>query len=370
VKIEAITVHVISMPLRDPFVMSFFTQTHRDHLIIEVQAEGISGWGESALLSMPFYNHETVGTGLHIVRDVIAPILLQEQPESSSELDALLQRVVGHPITRAGVEFAFWDLWAKKQGISLSKYIGATKDAIPVGVSLGMQKDPEVLLEQIRTSLAEGYQRVKLKIAPRCDLKTVELVRKHFPKCVLSVDANSSYRPAERAALLALDHFDLEMIEQPLSAGDLYEHSRLQRELRTPICLDESIESSLDAEAAIALGACKIINIKPARVGGMLETLRISKAAEAAGVLTWCGGLLETGLGTAINLAVAALPNFSLANDVTESHRYADEDIIEPEFKMTSNGMIRVPRDQPGIGVNIRRDMLARFTTHAATIRP
>lgn len=264
-------------------------------------------------------------------------------------------------MARAGLEAAFWDLLARQAGLPLARYLGGIRDRVPVGVSIGLQPTDELLLEKIRGYLEEGYQRIKVKIKPGRDVEMIAAIRRVFPEILLMADANSAYRLEDADRLAALDEFHLMMIEQPLHWDDLYEHSLLQARLRTPICLDESIHTARHARAALEMGACRIINIKPGRVGGLLEAKRIHDLCHARGIPVWCGGMLETGIGRAANVALASLPGFTLPGDLSASDRYYHEDLIDPPFVLNPDGTLSVPPG-PGLGVHIDRRKVDRAT--------
>ncbi len=333
------------MPLVRPFETSFGRTTERRILLVEVCADGLSGWGEVTCGEQPFYNEEWTDSAWLILRDYSrsAPIR-------------------GHHMARGGLEAALWDLEARRNGVPLWKQIGGgARREIPCGVSIGIQDSIDELLRTIDTELAAGYQRIKIKIKPGWDVKVVNEVRKRFPQIRLMADANSAYTLADADHLRQLDEFYLMMIEQPLAHDDIIDHAELQAKLATPICLDESIRSAHHAEQAIRLGACHIINIKLGRVGGFAEARRIHDVAVKAGIPVWCGGMLETGIGRAHNIALSTLPGFVLPGDVSASRRYWTREIITPPVEVTSTGTIPV-RDEPGFGYEIDYEYLASIT--------
>ena len=360
-QIDRIELRHIKMHLVAPFETSFGVETDEEHIIVRVDGDGVTGWGECPAGAEPFYSYETTQTAWHILRDFLIPAVLHQHIASIDEAAALTARVRGHNMAKAGLEFALWDAFAKARGVSLAKALGGTRDRIAVGVSIGIQPSPDALVKRVERYLAEGYRRIKIKIAPGRDLAFIAAVRQVFPDILLQVDANSAYTLADVAALRAMDDYRLLLIEQPLGYDDIFDHAKLQRELKTPICLDESIHSLADAQAALELGSCRIINIKPARVGGFTESKRIHDLCAARGAPVWHGGMLESGIGRAGNVALASLPNFTLPGDISASKRYFAQDIVEPEFQVAADGTMAVPT-QPGIGVQVMQDRLERVT--------
>lgn len=362
-KIERIELRHIKMHLVAPFETSFGVERDEEHIIVRVDAGGVTGWGECVASADPFYSYETNQTAWHILRDYAIPGVLHQEVASVEDAISRGARVRGHNMAKAGLEFALWDLFAKSKGVSLSKLLGGTRERIAVGVSVGLQSSPAELVNKVAGYLSEGYTRIKIKIAPGRDLDMVSAVRKEFPNILLQVDANSAYRLEDADLFRAMDEYNLLLIEQPLGYDDIYDHSKLQRKLKTPICLDESIHSLGDAQAAIELRSCRIINIKPGRVGGYAESIKIHDYCAANGVPVWHGGMLESGIGRAGNVALASLPNFSLPGDISASKRYYTEDLVEPAFVVERDGTMRVPRE-PGIGVDVVMDRLERVTVH------
>jgi o-succinylbenzoate synthase len=350
--ITRIELRRIRMRLVSPFQTSFGTTHDREALIVAAHADGHLGYGEVVADVRPAYSYETTQTAWHVLRDFLAPDLLAQPITHPRELEARWEWVRGHNMAKAGLETACWDLWAKQQGIALKMALGGVKDEVLVGISLGIQPTIDALLEKVQAAVARGYSRVKLKIQPGWDVDVVGTVREAFPTLALLADANSAYRLDDAAHLKQLDRFNLTMIEQPLSYDDIFDHRKLQAQLDTPICLDESIHSVGHAQAAIELGSCRIINIKPGRVGGMGPSIRIHDLCAAHNVPVWCGGMLETGVGRAANLALASLPNFTLHSDISESARYYHADIATPEFVLTPHSTIEVPNGH-GIGVEV-----------------
>jgi len=360
-KIERIELRHIKMQLVAPFETSFGVEMHVEHLIVRVDAEGLTGWGESPADADPFYSYEDVHTSWHILRDHLVPNVIGQDISGIDDLIQRGARVRGHNMAKAGLEFAFWDLLAQARGVSLSKMLGGTRDKVAVGVSIGIQDSPAALVQRIESYLKEGYKRIKIKIAPGRDVQFAAAARKAFPNILLQVDANSAYTLNDVATMRALDEFDLLLIEQPLSHDDIYQHSKLQAQLKTPICLDESIHSAADARAAIELKSCRNINIKPGRVGGFAESKKIHDLCAENQIPVWHGGMLESGIGRAGNVGLASLSNFTLPGDISASKRYWAQDIVEPEFAVDAAGMMAVPT-QPGIGVRVMPDRLDRVT--------
>jgi O-succinylbenzoate synthase len=326
-----------------------------------VDADGVTGWGESVAEGTPFYSYETVQTAWHILRDFLIPSVLGKDIASIDDAIALGARVRGHRMAKAGLEAALWDAFAKAEGKSLSTLLGGTRKRIDVGVSIGIQPSPADLVRKVDGYLREGYRRIKIKIAPGSDLALVEAIRREHPTVPLQVDANSAYELSDIGIFRAMDPYGLLLIEQPLSCDDIYDHSKLQAELKTPICLDESIHSLADARAALELKSCRVINIKPGRVGGFTESKKIHDLCASMNIPVWHGGMLESGIGRAGNVALASLPNFTLPGDISASKRYYKEDIVDPAFEVAADGTMAVPTG-PGIGVNVVVDRLDRVT--------
>jgi len=355
------------MPLVHFFETSFGRTYERRMILVEVHSDGVSGWGEVTCGENPFYNEEWTESAWLIVRDYVAPRLVGKTLNSAAEAGPLSAHIRGHLMARGGVETAVWDLEARLNGQPLWKQIGGGAfREIPCGVSIGIQDTLAELLRKIETELEAGYQRIKIKIRPGWDVDVVREVRKAFPNIRLMADANSAYTLADTDHLRRLDEFYLMMIEQPLAHDDIIDHAQLQAKLETPICLDECIRSARHAEQAIRLRACRIINIKLGRVGGFLEAKRVHDAAQAAGVPVWCGGMLESGIGRAHNIALATLPNFVLPGDVSASKRYWKRDIVDPPVETTPQGTIAV-RDEPGFGYSLDMDFLRQITVKEET---
>jgi len=360
-RIEALTLREIHISLKSSFETSFGKIWERRILLVEACSDGLSGWGEVTAGEGPFYNPETTDTSWSIFCSFVAPLALGKDIDGPGDLPALLQPIRGHEMTKAGLENALWDIQAQRQGVPLARLLGGTAREIACGVSLGIQSDPETLLSQIERELEAGYQRIKIKIKPGKDVEFIAAVRKRFPTVRLMVDANSAYRLEQATHLKEFDAYDLLMIEQPLAWDDIFDHAKLQAQIRTPICLDESIHNAHHAAAAIELHACRIINIKLGRVGGHSEARRIQEICLQRSIPVWSGGMLETGIGRAHNIAMSSLPGFVLPGDVSASQRYWEEDIIEPEVEVTPKGTILVPAT-PGLGYSVRRKRIEQLT--------
>jgi O-succinylbenzoate synthase len=341
-RLKKITLREIHLPLVEPFQTSFDTTTLRRILLLEADVDGATGWGESTAGEDPYYCYETVETAWHILRDYLWPLLKDREFATAGEVFDLFSRVRGHNMAKAGLEIALWDAEAKLKKVPLAKLLGGTRAEISCGVSIGIQPSIEQLLAKVEKELAAGYQRIKIKIKPGWDIEPVRALRERFPRVRLMVDANSAYTLSDTAHLKQLDAFYLIMIEQPLGWDDIHSHVELQRQLDTPICLDECIHDVEHARAAIETGACGIINIKLGRVGGHTGARRIHDLCQAKSIPVWCGGMLESGIGRAHNIAMSTLPNFSLPGDVSASRRYWLADIIQPEVEVSRQGTIRV----------------------------
>ena len=375
--IDRIELRLAAMPLVAPFETSFGVETVEEHIIVRVDGEGLTGWGECAASEGPWYSYETNQTAWHTLRDFLIPRVFENGIAAPTEFPRLVARVRGHNMAKAGLEGALWDWFAQAQNKSLAQMFNARQtfqreytlpERIVVGVSVGLQPTTGALLEQVRGYLQEGYTRVKIKIKPGHDVELARALRAEFPALRLQVDANSAYRLSDAAIFRAMDDMQLLLIEQPLSHDDIFQHSKLQRELKTALCLDESIHSVDDAQAALELGACRIINIKPGRVGGYTKALEIHDAAARFNAPVWCGGMLESGIGRAGNVAIAALPNFKLPGDLSASRRYYKQDIVEPEFEVDAKGTMRVPTE-PGIGVKVVMKNLDAVTVSSQVFR-
>ncbi|HWP44058.1 MAG TPA: o-succinylbenzoate synthase [Blastocatellia bacterium] len=356
-RIERIELREIDLPLKHPFETSFGRTTRRRILIVRVfDRSGAIGYGECTAPEDPFYNHETIDTAWIIISKHVVPLLESANIGSASEVNQSLNRIRGNRMAKGAVEAAIWDLEARLAGKPLWQHLGGTRSEISSGVSIGLQETTGALLEKVAIELARGYRRIKIKIKPGRDLELVETIRERHPDINLMVDANSAYTLADLDLLKQLDRFNLMMIEQPLTPGDLIDHSKLQRELATPVCLDESILTLDDARKALEIGSCKIINVKLGRVGGHQEAKLIQQFCHGRCVPVWCGGMLESGIGRAHNIAMSTLEGFVLPGDVSASERYWEEDIITPPVTVSDRGTIDAP-SAPGIGyeVNERR---------------
>jgi len=359
-KIGAVTLREVHLRLLSPFRTSFGVSDRRRILIAQVEADGVTGWGESTAGENPFYSYETVETAWVILRDYLWPVVRGKDVEASQVWD-LFSGVRGHNMAKATLETAIWDAEAKQKSVALRKLLGGPREEIPCGVSIGIQPSMAELMARVEEAVAAGYQRIKIKIEPGLDINPVRALRERFPRLRLMVDANSAYDLEDAALLKQLDQFHLMMIEQPLGWEDIYSHAQLQRQLETPICLDECIHSVEHARAAIETGACRIINIKLGRVGGHTAARRLHDLCQEKSIPVWCGGMLESGIGRAHNIAMSSLANFSLPGDVSASRRYWGEDIIEPEVEVSKQGTIRVP-STPGIGFTPRLDRINSLT--------
>jgi O-succinylbenzoate synthase len=359
--LRKLTLREIHLRLVSPFETSFGRTELRRILLVEVDADGFAGWGESTAGENPFYSYETVETDWLILRDYLWPMVRDREIASASELWDFFAPVRGHNMAKAALEAAVWDAEAKQKSLPLAKLLGGTLGEIPCGVSIGIQATVADLISKVERELAAGYQRIKIKIKPGFDVEPVRALRERFPRIRLMADANSAYRLGDAALLKALDAFYLIMIEQPLGWDDIFSHAQLQRQLETPICLDECIRELDHARAAIETGACRIINVKLGRVGGHTAARRIHDLCQSRAIPIWCGGMLESGIGRAHNIAMSSLVNFKLPGDVSASRRYWEEDVIEPEVEVSRSGTIRVP-SAPGIGYAPRIDRIESLT--------
>ncbi len=363
VKIESIELRQISLPLVSTFTTSFGSQSERGCILVTVRAEGAAGYGECVAAEGPWYSYETIGTAWHVLQDYLAPRLLGHDLDDPMTVWDLFAPVRGHNMAKAALEMACWDLVAKARGVSLRDLLGGERDRVAVGVSVGIQSSPSALVDTVGGYVADGYARVKLKIAPGHDEEYVAAVRAAFPATLTQVDANSAYTLADGPIFERMDGLDLLLIEQPLGPDDIVDHAALQRRLRTPLCLDESIHSPDDARHALDLGSCRVINIKPGRVGGHRRSREIHDLCRARDIPVWCGGMLETNIGRAHNVALASLPGFTLPGDISASARYYARDVAFPDFALNDDSTLSVPTG-PGLGVEPDREALA-----AATVR-
>lgn len=362
-KIEQIILHHISMPLVHPFRTSFGVEEERECIIVEVNSDGITGWGECVAMEGPWYSAETTQTAWHILTQFLCPMLIDKEINVPADANRWIKRVRGNPMARAGIENAIWDMCAQAAGVPLSQMLGGVRERVAVGVSIGIQPTIDALAARVADFVEQGYGRVKCKIEPDWTYEPLARIRADFPAALLMADANSAFTLADADILRELDTLDLLMIEQPLGYDDIADHARLQRELKTPICLDESIHAIADAQAMIDLQAGRIINMKQGRVGGLSIAKTIHDMAQSAEIEMWCGGMLETGIGRAINIHLATLPNFTLPGDISATDRYYHEDITEHFVLNSADSTMSVPTT-PGIGVTVRRDRLASVTLH------
>lgn len=367
-KIDEIIVYKVNMRMKNPFTTSFGTEHDRLFLLVEIKNEdGLSGWGECTASESPLYIEEFTESSWIMLNKFLIPMILKKDLEHPDEVHELFSVFKRNHLAKSAIEGAVWDIYAKSKGISLSEALGGVKSSIEVGISLGIEDDIETLLENIREKTEEGYKRIKVKIKPGKDIDVIDKVREHFPDIPLMVDANSAYTLDDIETLKKLDPYNLMMIEQPLAAGDLIDHAKLQKEIKTPICLDESIHSFDDARKAIELGSGRIINLKIGRVGGLSEAKRIHDLCVQENIEMWCGGMLESGVGRAHNIAITSLANFTLPGDTAASSRYWEKDIIEPEVTV-QDGILQVPT-KPGIGYEVNRDELRKHTIEVKTFR-
>jgi o-succinylbenzoate synthase len=361
VKITRIDLAHLRMPLRAPFETSFGRIDTRDCLLLQAYGEGLVGLGECVADAAPGFSYETAATAWHVLVDFLAPAVLGRELSEPGEVQTLTNFVRGHPMAKSALEMVVWDLLGKIEGRSLKEMLGGTRDQVEVGVSVGLQPSSEALVQVAAGYLEAGYRRIKIKIKPGRDVSEARAVRQAFPDLRLQVDANSAYRLEDAAALQPLDELDLLMIEQPLAEDDILDHSRLQPLLRTSLCLDESIISARHARQALETGACRIINIKTGRVGGLSQARAIHDVCQKLGAPVWSGGMLETGVGRAANLALASLPNFTLPGDISATDRYYEQDITQERFCLNSDSTIDVPAGV-GLGVALDPKALERFT--------
>jgi O-succinylbenzoate synthase len=365
-KIETITLREIRMPLVHFFETSFGRVDSRRILLLTADCDGVEGWGECVAAEDPFYSSEWIETAWSTIKEYLAPAILGRPLAAAHEVAGLMAKVRGHRMAKAAIENAAWDAEARQKLQPLWKLLGGTTREIECGVSIGIQDSIEQLLDKIEVELAAGYRRIKVKVKPGWDINVLERIRSRWPGIVLSCDANSAYRIDEVEHLRKFDRFNLLMIEQPLWNDDIYYHARLQRQLKTAICLDESIRHARDAAAAVETGACRIVNVKVGRVGGFSEARKVHDVCQDNNVPVWCGGMLETGVGRSHNIALSTMQNFRLPGDVSASKRYWAEDIIEPEVEVSPQGTITVS-DEPGTGYRIREDLIEKLAVRKET---
>jgi len=368
-KIKSIELIEINLPLVDFFETSFGRTFERRIILVRVEdMDGAEGWGEITCGETPGYSDEWTDSAWVTTEKILAPMVIGKGVGSAADIWSLMKWARGHRMSKAGIETACWDLEAKKLGVPLWRHVGGVKNEIECGVSIGIQDSVEQLFEKIETELEAGYRRIKIKIGPGWDYDVVKQVREKFGDIRLMGDANSAYTLRDIELFKRMDEFELMMFEQPLAHDDMLDHSKLQREIKTPICLDESVKSPEDARKAIELESCRIINVKLGRVGGHAQATQVEEVCRTAGIPVWCGGMLESGVGRAHNIAMSTLEGFILPGDVSASKRYWQEDIIEPEVEVTPQGTI-IPSEKPGIGFEVRRKRIERSTIRQTTIR-
>jgi O-succinylbenzoate synthase len=367
-KLHAIELREIRLPLIHFFETSFGRTIERRILLVRtIDQDGNEGWGECTAGEGPFYSNEWIDSAWPTLQQFLAPMVLGQHLPTAADAWQLMKSVRGHRMAKAAIETACWDLEARRANVPLWKHLGGTQPEIACGVSIGIQDSAEQLLEKIEREVNAGYQRIKVKIKPGWDVEIVDQVRRRFPEIQLMADANSSYTLADVSTLKQLDRFNLMMIEQPLSHDDIFDHATLQRQIATPVCLDESIHSAADAQHAIQLGSCRIINVKLGRVGGHTQAKEVERVCRETGIPIWGGGMLESGIGRAHNIAMSTLSGFTLPGDVSASTRYWQEDIIEPPVMVSSRGTIKAP-EKPGIGFDILFDRIDSLTVRRQAI--
>lgn len=360
-KIESITLRHLRMPLVTPFETSFGREIDRECVIVELQSEGLTGYGECVATRDPGYSYETTGTAWHILKEFVAPLILGEDVRDALDFQDRVAGIRGHLLAKAGVEMALWDLLGKRDGKSLCEMLGGAREKVEVGVSVGLQESPEVLVRSVTDFVDQGYARIKIKIKPGRDVGDASAVRKAFPNIRLQVDANSAYTLESAQSLKPLDELNLLLIEQPLFEDDIWDHHKLQKQFKTPICLDESVVSPRHARYAIEMEACRVINIKAGRLGGLSQGVMVHDLCEEHGIPVWCGGMLETNVGRASNLALASLPNFTLPGDISASDRYYRRDITDESFTLNADSTIDVPRGA-GLGITINKSAMEQYS--------
>ena len=368
-KLERIELFLIRLPLKSPYETSGSRETHQTRVIARVESEGIVAWGESVAPETPWYSGETPETVWWLLDEIAIPRLFAADLGGPNDTSTTLGWIRDHRMAKATLEMAMWDLFAKKADVPLSKLLGGTRDRIPCGVAIGIQPSIDALLDKIAKELEGGYQRVKVKIKPGWDEKVAEAIRKRFPDLPFQLDANSAYTLADVPLFKRIDAYICLLIEQPLAVDDIIDHATLQKQIATPVCLDESIHSADDARKAIEIGATRVINIKPGRVGGLAESKKIHDVCQERDVPVWCGGMLEMGIGRAANVHLASLPNFRLPGDVSASARYFDTEIIAEPFTVAKDGTMRVPTG-PGIGVTVLEDVIRKIALKTKEYRP
>lgn len=359
--ISEITIRHVQMEMKSPFTTSFGTFKMRDFLLLEAKdQDGTIGWGESVAFHSPWYNEETLKTNWHMLEDYLIPLILHKDIEHPDEVSEIFSHIRKNNMAKSTIEGAIWDIYAQKTNQSLANALGGDKEKIEVGISIGIQNSIEELVDLVDGYVKEGYKRIKVKIKPGWDVEVMRTLRETFPDVQIMADANSAYTLDDIDLLKQLDAFDLMMIEQPLASDDIIDHATLQQHLQTPICLDESIHSLEDTRKAVELGSTKIINIKIGRVGGLTEAKKIHDYCMEKEIPVWCGGMLESGIGRAHNVALTTLANFTLPGDTAGSSRYWEKDVIKPEV-VSENGYIHVPKTA-GIGYEIDREAIDSYT--------
>lgn len=366
-KVECVVLRLLQMPLVKPFVTSAQETAVRPFILVEIQAEGLSGYGECVAMPDPYYTEETVETAWHILKTFAAPALVGQRLDRPQALPAAFCRIKGNRMAKAALEAAVWDWFGKRRGLSLRNMLGGVKDKVPAGVSLGIYPRLADLLRDVERYLAEGYRRIKVKIKPGWDVEVLEAIRRSFGDIPLAADANMAYLPSDVDVFKRLDEYGLLYIEEPLASENLRDYAWLQSQISTAICLDETVKSRADVEQAIRLQACRVLNVKAGRVGGLAEVLHIHELAQEAGIPLWCGGMLESGVGRAMNLAIAALPGFVYPGDLSASNRYYAQDIVTPPAVLNADGTVDVPAG-PGIGVEVDWDMVNDYTVRTERI--
>jgi len=367
-KIDRVELRKILLPFRKPFETSGWVQNGNYSIIVKVFSEGQIGWGESPVNNLPYYTEETTSTVWNTQKEFLVPLFLENRISHPKEVEKLFSRIRLNNIAKSGLEFALWDLYGKLENKSLSEMLGGRKKKISVGVSVGVIDDLKLLQSQVEEHISQGYKRIKIKIKPGWDLVPVKKIRKGFGKVMLQADANCAYQIKDIKKIQKLDEFNLLMIEQPFAADNLLDHALLQKKIKTKVCLDESIVSLEDAKLVKKINACKIINVKPARVGGLNQAKKIHDFAVKNKISLWCGGMLETGIGRAVNLALASLPGFKLTSDISASSRYFIRDIVHHPFELNKDSTINVP-DGRGLGIEVDEDYLDRVTLEKLEIK-
>ncbi|MTT31357.1 o-succinylbenzoate synthase [Terrilactibacillus sp. BCM23-1] len=368
--IQSVELKRLALPLKSAFETSLDRMTSKDFILVSVyDKDGLVGYGESTALASPYYNEETTDTVWYMLEKFLIPLLFDSDIQHPDDVLKRFAPIRGNNMAKATLEGAVWDLYCKEKGVSLASRLGGQKDMIDVGVSIGIEPTVDLLLGKVDQYLNEGYKKIKVKIKPGFDVSPIRAIRDRFGSDVpLMADANSAYTLKKLPIIKELDQFGLMMIEQPLAHDDMIDHAKLQREIQTPICLDESIHSAEDARKAIELGSCQIINIKIGRVGGISEAKKIHDICKKKNIPVWCGGMLESGVGRAHNIALTTLPNFTIPGDTSASNRYWEEDIVSPEVTLWKPGILKVP-EGPGIGYEIKQDTVNKYLTHKKVYR-